>query len=82
VQSVCRTIGAGLGQNKITIEHLAAGLQLSSRTLQRRLGKAGTSLRQLLREHLQAMANLHVGTGQRSQASIAEALGYSDGTAF
>jgi AraC-like DNA-binding protein len=28
------------------------------------------------------MADVHVGTGQRSQASIAEALGYSDGTAF
>jgi len=82
VQSVRRLISASLGQNKITIEHLAAGLGLSPRTLQRRLGEAGTSLRQLLREHRQAMADLHVGSGQRSQASIAEALGYSDGTAF
>jgi AraC-like DNA-binding protein len=82
VQTVRRMINMNLGQNKITIEHLAAGLGLSTRTLQRRLGEAGTSLRQLLREHRQAVANLHVGTGQRSQASIAEALGYSDGTAF
>jgi AraC-like DNA-binding protein len=50
--------------------------------LQRRLAEADTSLRQLLRDHRQAMADLHVGNGQRSQASIAEALGYSDGTAF
>jgi AraC-like DNA-binding protein len=82
VQSVRRMIGADLGQNKITIAHLAAGLGLSPRTLQRRLAEAGTSPRQLLREHRQAMADLHVGTGQRSQSSIAEALGYSDGTAF
>jgi AraC-like DNA-binding protein len=82
VQAVRRMIGTSLGQNKITIEHLAAGLGLTPRTLQRRLAEAGTSLRQLLREHRQAMAELHVGTGQRSQASIAEALGYSDGTAF
>jgi AraC-like DNA-binding protein len=71
-----------LGQNKITVEQLAAGLGLSPRTLQRRLGASNTSLRELLREHRQAMADLHVGSGQRSQASIAEALGYSDGTAF
>ncbi len=82
VQSVRRIIGASLGQDKITIERLAPGLGLSPRSLQRRLAEAGTSLRQLLREHRQAMADLHVGTGQRTQASIAEALGYSDGTAF
>ncbi len=82
VQSARRVIGMSLGQSKITIEHLAACLGLSPRTLQRRLGAAGTSLRQLLREHRQAMADLHVATGQRSQASIAEALGYCDGTAF
>jgi AraC-like DNA-binding protein len=82
VQSVRRMISTGLGQNKMTIEHVAAGLGLTPRTLQRRLAAAGTSLRQLLREHRQAMADVHVGTGQRSQASIAEALGYSDGTAF
>jgi len=82
VQSVRRMISVNLGQNKITVEQLAAGLGLSPRTLQRRLGASSTSLRQLLREHRQAMADLHVGSGQRSQASIAEALGYSDGTAF
>jgi AraC-like DNA-binding protein len=82
VQSVRRMISTRLGQDKITIEHLAAGLGLAPRTLQRRLAEAGTSLRQLLREHRQAMADLHLGPGQRSQASIAEALGYSDGTAF
>jgi len=82
VQQVRRMIGAGLGQDKITIERLAASVGLSPRTLQRRLVEAGTSLRQLLREHRQTMAKLHVGDGQRSQASIAEALGYADGTAF
>jgi AraC-like DNA-binding protein len=82
VQSVRRMIGAELGQTKITVEHLAAGLGVTPRTLQRRLGAAGTSLRRLLREHRLTMADLHVGTGQRSQASIAEALGYADGTAF
>jgi AraC-like DNA-binding protein len=82
VQSVRRMIGASLGQDKVTIERLAAGIGVSPRTLQRRLGESGTSLRRLLREHRQAMADVHIGAGQRSQASIAEALGYSDGTAF
>ncbi len=82
VQSVKRMIGATLGQDKITVPRLAAGLGISPRTLQRRLGESDTSLRQLLREHRQAMADLHVRTGQRSQASMAEALGYSDGTVF
>jgi AraC-like DNA-binding protein len=79
---VRRVIGTSLGQDKITIGYLAAALGLTPRTLQRRLSGEGTSLRRLLREHRQAMADLHVGGGRRSQASIAEALGYSDGTAF
>jgi AraC-like DNA-binding protein len=82
VHMVRRLINTNLGQTKITIEHLAAEIGLTPRTLQRRLSEAGTSLRQLLREHRQAVADLHVGTGSRSQASIAEALGYSDSTAF
>lgn len=82
VQAVRRLISAQLGQEKITIETLAAGLGLSPRTLQRRLGEAGTSVRQLLREHRLAMADLRMNSSSLSQSAIAEALGYADGTAF
>jgi AraC-like DNA-binding protein len=82
VQTVRRCIGTQLGEQKITIETLAAGLGLSPRTLQRRLGAAGTSVRQLLREHRLAMADLRMRSSSLSQSAIAEALGYADGTAF
>jgi AraC-like DNA-binding protein len=82
VQAVRRLIGAQLGQDRITIETLAAGLGLSPRTLQRRLGEANTSVRQLLREHRLAMADLRMNASGLSQSGIAEALGYADGTAF
>jgi AraC-like DNA-binding protein len=82
IQSVRRLIGAQLGQERITIERLAAGLGLSPRTLQRRLGESGTSVRALLREHRLAMADLRMGSSGLSQSDIAEALGYADGTAF
>jgi AraC-like DNA-binding protein len=82
VQSVRRLIGAQLGRDRITIATLAARLGLSPRTLQRHLGEAGTSVRHLLREHRLAMADLRIGSSRQSQAEIAEALGYADGTAF
>jgi AraC-like DNA-binding protein len=82
VQAVRRLIGTQLGQDKITTETVAASLGLSPRTLQRRLGEANTSVRQLLREHRQAMAQLRVGTTRLPQSEIAEALGYADSTAF
>jgi len=82
VQAVRRCIGTQLGEQKITIETLAAALGVSPRTLQRRLGDAGTSVRQLLREHRLAMADLRMNSSTLPQSAIAEALGYADGTAF
>jgi len=82
VQGVRRLIGTQLGEQKITIETLAAGLGLSPRTLQRRLGAAGTSVRQLLREQRLTMADLRMKSSSLPQSAIAEALGYADGTAF
>jgi AraC-like DNA-binding protein len=82
VQAVRRQISAQLGQERITIETLAAGLRLSPRTLQRRLGEAGTSVRQLLREHRLAMADWRMNSSSLPQSAIADALGYADGTAF
>jgi AraC-like DNA-binding protein len=82
VGSVERLISLDLGREPITVERLSATLGVAPRTLQRRLSEAGTSVRRLLREHRQTTAQLQIRSTRRSQSEIAEALGYSDGTAF
>ena len=77
-----RIIALYLGHEKISVERLAADLGLAPRTLQRNLGREGTSVRQLLREHRQKIAKLQMQSNKISQAEIAHALGYSDGTVF
>ncbi len=82
VRSVERLIGLNLGQEPVTVERLSRTLGVTPRTLQRRLSEAGTSVRRLLREHRRTMAQLQIRSTRHSQSEIAEALGYSDGTAF
>jgi len=81
-QRVKRLIGLNLGQERLTVERLAAELSLSPRTLQRRLRLAGTSVRQLVQGHRLTMAELRITSTQVTQDQIAHSLGYSDGTVF
>ena len=82
IQRVERLIGLHLGQGSLSVKGLAADLGLSPRTLQRRLGEEGTSVRALIRSHRSALAKLRIGSTRSSQAEIAHNLGYSDGTTF
>ncbi|NIZ12128.1 AraC family transcriptional regulator [Phaeobacter sp. HF9A] len=75
-------IDANLGLTAITLDRVAAALHLGPRTLQRRLAAEGTSLRSLLDalRHERA-ARLLEQPGARV-GQVAQALGYTDPTAF
>lgn len=64
------------------MEQVASELQLSSRTLRRRLEQQGSSFRQLQEEVRQALAEELLATGGLSQEEIAERLGYSEVSNF
>ena len=79
---VLALIAVSLGHRPVTIERLAADLAISPRSLQRRLEEEGTSLRQLLRDYRQQLAEQQLKAGAPALAHLAEALGYADGTTF
>jgi AraC-like DNA-binding protein len=77
---VRRLITLYLGRERITVGRFAKDLGVSARTLQRGLAAEGTSLRILLRDYRQSMAERRIATGGTSNSQIADALGYADGT--
>ncbi|HKY82432.1 MAG TPA: AraC family transcriptional regulator [Sphingobium sp.] len=79
---VLALIAVSLGHRPVTIERLAADLAISPRSLQRRLEEEGTSLRALLRDYRQEVAERQLRTGTPALAHLAETLGYADGTTF
>lgn len=79
-QKVRTLISIYLGHKPVTIETVAGDLNLSPRSLQRRLADEGTSLRALVRDHRQALAELHLKSRDANMAQIADALGYADTT--
>jgi AraC-like DNA-binding protein len=64
------------------MEQIAGELNLSSRTLRRRLLDQGSSFRQLQEEVRQALAEELLAGSNLSQAQIAERLGYSEVSNF
>lgn len=79
---VRRLIGLHIGQGGVTINRLARELGISPRTLQRELAKYSTSIRLLLREHRQAVAEARFAEDHCHFADLAQTLGYADATAF
>jgi AraC-like DNA-binding protein len=77
---VRRLITLYLGRERITVGRFAKDLGVSARTLQRGLADEGTSLRILLRDYRQSMAELRIASSGTSNSQIADALGYADGT--
>lgn len=65
-----------------TLAALSARLDMSERTLQRRLGEAGTSFQQLLQRVLREIADQHLAAGKLTHGEIAFLLGYSEESAF
>jgi AraC-like DNA-binding protein len=72
----------GEGANPLLIARTARRLGMSSRTLQRRLRAAGTSFSDLLRRKREFCAVDMLCQGQRTLAEIADALGFSEHSAF
>ena len=64
------------------MEQVAKALNLSSRTLRRRLLEQGSSFRQLQEEVRQTLAEALLSNSTLSQAQIAERLGYSEAANF
>ncbi|MCB8836287.1 AraC family transcriptional regulator [Aurantimonas sp. VKM B-3413] len=81
-QQVLRVIGLHMGYNPVTTATVARELQLSTRSLQRRLAEEGSSLRQLLQEHRMQLAERYLAKGDMRLDAVAEVLGYADSTAF
>lgn len=79
---VRRLIALHLGQRPVTLDLIAAELNLSTRTLQRRLTGLRTSLRDMLRDSRLHLARTHLREARLSNAEIARLLGYADSTAF
>ncbi|MGG7519357.1 AraC family transcriptional regulator ligand-binding domain-containing protein, partial [Allorhizobium undicola] len=75
-------IAISLGHKTITLASVAADLNLSARTLQRKLSEEGTSLRDLLQEHRQVIAELHLSQQGSSHKRAAQSAGYADSTAL
>lgn len=75
-------IDASLGLSVVTLDRVAAALHMGPRTLQRRLAAEGTSLRALVDDiRYRRAARLLALPGARV-GHVAQALGYTDPTAF
>ena len=72
----------GQGANPLLIARTARRLGMSSRTLQRRLRASGTSFTDLLRRKREFRAIHMLCQGRQSLAEIADALGFSEHSAF
>lgn len=81
-EQVERLIAIYLGKRPVTLNSVAAALDMPQRSLQRRLADEGTSLRQLLRDYRTQIAGARLQTRDGDTAALAETLGYSDRSAF
>lgn len=80
-EKVRALIGIYLGHRPITITGFADELQMSPRSLQRKLAEEGTSLRLLVRDYRQTLVALHLnGDKAGSMSEIARIAGYADNT--
>ncbi len=69
-------------QDKLTVGRIAREFGMSVRSLQRELGREGTSFRRLLREQRQGIATAWLTSSSEPNGSISSAVGYADGTVF
>jgi AraC-like DNA-binding protein len=71
-----------LASGKPELSDLAEALGLSERTLQRRIGEAGTSFRRLLEASRQELGREMLASGANGTDEIAYLLGYQDTSSF
>ncbi len=70
------------GHQFSTAEGVAATLNMSERTMRRRLGEEGTSFREIRGEVLSKLAVEFISTTEMTAEEIAERLGFSDASNF
>lgn len=80
IAQVRRLIALHLGSRPVTVALIAAELNLSTRSLQRKLAEAGTALRPMVLQARLDLAQDQLREGRVSNAEIARRLGYADGT--
>jgi AraC-like DNA-binding protein len=71
-----------LPEGEVTIEHVARRLNVSARTLHRRLGEEGTVFRKILDETRHDLAMELLARSDLSTAAVAERLGFSSARSF
>ncbi|AYC31014.1 AraC family transcriptional regulator [Pseudomonas cavernae] len=82
IARVVTLLGAQLAHGEPDRAELARTLNLSERTLQRRLAEEGSSYQQLLNDTRQQLAERYLRDGQLPAAEIALLLGYSEPSVF
>lgn len=75
-------IARRLGRGAVDCDSIAAALDLSSRSLRRRLAEEGTCFRNLLQEARQARAQALLQSLDLPLSAVAQGLGYSDQATF
>ncbi len=82
IERVEQTLADGLSEGDPSLTRVADRLQLSMRTVQRRLREAGVTHRDVVRRLRLDLASRSLATAKISQRQIARALGYSGAGAF
>jgi AraC-like DNA-binding protein len=82
VQRVDREIIRNLSRGYADLAAAADALGISSRTLQRRLVRAGTSYQHRLDEIRKVWAQQHLASGQISLTELSQLLGFGDLSTF
>ncbi len=82
VAQVRASVARNLAQDRARLSAVAQDLNLSQRTLQRKLSDAGASFQQVLDQTRQELAQGYLQQGNLSLADIAFLLGYQDQSAF
>lgn len=81
-EQVKRRIQQLLGSGDVSVERIAAPMNISSRHLRRKLSQAGTSYEQLVDEVRRDAAVRMINNGELSLTSIAYELGFLDPSSF
>lgn len=82
VREARRAISASLGVTDVTLETVASALGLPPRTLQQRLGQAGTTFEGVLQDTRRSLASQYLRDTDLSMTEIAYILGFSELSSF
>jgi AraC-like DNA-binding protein len=82
VEIIKQTIAQGLHHQRYSADSVASAMNVSSRTLHRKINNAGTTFRDILREVRQTLTIRYLSDESLSITEIALLLGYSEQSAF